>query len=306
MAFERFSKKESFVALGLALLYLLWVVLVVGYRSDHLVFVALCLGLFFGGETSRKVIMALFFFILYWVIYDSLRIFPNYEFNPVHIQEPYNIEKSLFGFEYLGQIVTPNEFFEQNTHPIADVASGLFYLSWVPVPIAFAIWLFFRDKRMLLDFSFAFLLTNLFGFVLYYAYPAAPPWYVEMHGFIENFSIPGNEAGLANFDRIMGIPLFHGMYAKNANVFAAIPSLHSAYPILPLYFALKRRMKLAAVVFFIICLGIWGTAVYSRHHYIIDVILGVLCAVATIIVLERFVLRTRVDGWLDRYAELIK
>ena len=250
--------------------------------------------------------MALFFFMLYWVIYDSLRIYPNYLFNPVHIAEPYNVEKAFFGFEYLGKIMTPNEFFEVNTHPAADVLSGLFYLCWVPVPIAFAVWLFFRDKRMLLDFSLAFLLTNLFGFMLYYAYPAAPPWYVEMHGFSENFNIPGNEAGLANFDRILGIQLFHSMYAKNANVFAAIPSLHSAYPILPLYFALKKKMPLAVFLFFIVCLGIWGAAVYSRHHYIIDVILGVLCALVTILVLEKWVLKTRVDGWLDRYAELIK
>jgi len=306
MAFERFSKKESFIVFGLTGLYLLWSVLMVGFRSDHLVFVALCLGLFYAGETSRKVLLALSFFLIYWIVYDSLRIYPNYAFNPVHIQQPYDLEKSLFGFEYLGQIVTPNEFFEKNTLPIADVASGFFYLCWVPVPIAFAIWLFFKDKRMLLDFSLAFLLVNLFGFVLYYAYPAAPPWYVELHGFQENFSIPGNEAGLANFDRIMGVGLFHGMYAKNANVFAAIPSLHSAYPILPLYFALKRKMPLAAGVFFLICVGIWGSAVYSRHHYFIDVILGILCSLATILVLERLVLRTRVNRWLNRYAELIE
>ncbi|HFA49721.1 MAG TPA: inositol phosphorylceramide synthase [Bacteroidetes bacterium] len=306
MTFEKPFNKQTLVALGLSLFYLLWVIFVLGFRSDHLVFLALCLGLFFAGGTARKVIMALFFFIIYWVIYDSMRIYPNYEFNPVHIQEIYDLEKSLFGFEYLGKIVTPNEFFELNTRPAADVMSGLFYLSWVPVPLAFAVWLFFNDKRMLLDFSLAFLLANIFGFILYYAYPAAPPWYVEMHGFAENFSIPGNEAGLANFDRIMGIPIFHSMYAKNANVFAAIPSLHSAYPILPLYFAFKRKMWWAVGVFFIICLGIWGSAVYSRHHYIIDVLLGILCAVSTIFVLERLVLKTRVDGWLDRYAELIK
>lgn len=306
MAFENTNKKQALVALGSALLYLLWIVLAVGLRNDHLIFIALCLVLFFASEMSRKVLMALFFFVVYWIIYDSLRIYPNYAFNPVHVQDLYELEKSLFGFTYKGQIITPNEFFEMNTHPVADVLSGLFYLCWVPVPIAFAIWLYFKDKRMLLDFSLAFLLTNLFGFVLYYAFPAAPPWYVELHGFTENFSIPGNEGGLANFDRIMGIPLFHGLYAKNANVFAAIPSLHSAYPIIPLYFALKRKMPVAAFFFFVICVGIWGSAVYSRHHYIIDVILGILCALATILVLERLVLRTRVDGWLDRYAEWIK
>jgi inositol phosphorylceramide synthase catalytic subunit len=306
MVFERFPKKETTVVLGLALAYLLWTSLVVGLRNDHLAFVALCLTLFFATGTSRKVVMALVFFAIYWVLYDSMRIYPNYEFNPVHVQQPYDLEKSLFGFDYGGKRVTPNEFFAVNTHPVADVMSGLFYLCWVPVPMAFALWLFFKDKRMLLNFSLSFLLVNIFGFVLYYAYPAAPPWYVEMHGFQENFSIPGNEAGLANFDRILGVKLFHGMYAKNANVFAAIPSLHSAYPLISLYFAAKMRLRLASFVFLVILAGIWLSAVYSRHHYIIDVLLGAACSIATILVFEKIVLRSRVNGWLEKYADVIK
>jgi len=306
MVFERFPKRETTIALGAALAYLLWAMFVVGIRSDHFAFVGLCLGLFFANGTSRKVVLALFFFALYWVIYDSMRIYPNYEFNPVHVAEPYEIEKAWFGFEYNGEVVTPNEFFEENTHPVLDVMSGVFYLCWVPVPLMFAVWLFFNDKRMLLDFSLAFLLVNLFGFALYYAYPAAAPWYVELHGFEENFGIPGNEAGLANFDRILGVKLFNGMYAKNANVFAAIPSLHAAYPLVTLYFGIKKKLKVASWVFLVILGGIWWAAVYSRHHYIIDVLLGAACAVATIVVYEKVVLKTRVDGWLEWYAERIK
>jgi len=159
---------------------------------------------------------------------------------------------------------------------------------------------------MLLDFSLAFLLTNILGFALYYLYPAAPPWYVALYGFEENFSIPGNEAGLANFDRILGVSVFHGMYAKNANVFAAIPSLHAAYPLVTLYFGIKKRLRLATWLFLVILGGIWLAAVYSRHHYIIDVLLGALCAVATIVVFEKVVLKTRVNGWLERYAEAVR
>lgn len=303
--FERFPVKGSLIALFMAAVYLIWVGLAVGLRSDHLVFTALCLLLYFLHPLSRKMVLALFFFAIYWVIYDSMRVYPNHHFNPVHIAQPYELEKSLFGFLWNGQLVTPNEFFAQNTNPVLDVLSGIFYLSWVPVPLAFAVWLYFRDKRTLLEFSLAFLLTNIFGFILYYLYPAAPPWYVELHGFQENFSIPGNEAGLANFDHIMGVQLFHGMYAKNANVFAAIPSLHAAYPLITLYFAVKKRLRPASWMFLIILTGIWFSAVYSRHHYIIDVLLGALCAIATIIIFEKVILKSRINSWLDNYARLI-
>jgi membrane-associated phospholipid phosphatase len=235
-----------------------------------------------------------------------MRIYPNFEFNPVHIREPYLFEKSWFGFEYNGGRMTPNEYFASNTHPVLDVLSGLFYLCWVPVPLMFAVWLFFRDKRLLLDFSLAFLLTNIFGFILYYAYPAAAPWYVELYGFQENFSIPGNEAGLANFDRILGVSLFQGMYARNANVFAAIPSLHAAYPLITLYFGWKKKLQLASWVFLIILAGIWFSAVYSRHHYILDVLLGALCAVLTIILYEKVILKTSVNNWLSGYSKKIQ
>jgi len=305
MAFERFPKKETTIVLGLTVAYLLWTSLVLGLRPDHIAFVLLCFGLYFSSATSRKVMLALLFFAIYWFIYDSMRALPNYEVNPVHVQQPYDFEKSVFGFQSDGKLVTPNEYFAVHMHPVADVLSGLFYLCWVPVPLAFAFWLFFKDKRMLLNFSLCFLLVNIFGFMLYYAYPAAAPWYVELHGFQENFKIPGNEAGLANFDRILGVNLFHSMYAKNANVFAAIPSLHAAYPLITLYFAVKMRLRLASFVFLVILLGIWASAVYSRHHYILDVLLGAACAVATILIFEKVVLKSKVDKWLQRYAGII-
>jgi membrane-associated phospholipid phosphatase len=72
------------------------------------------------------------------------------------------------------------------------------------------------------------------------------------------------------------------MYNKNANVFAAIPSLHAAYPIILFYFGLKKKYKIASIIFFIDILGIWFAAVYSLHHYIIDLILGGICAIFAI------------------------
>jgi len=304
--FEKIGGKQTLIVLTVAVLYLLWAIFFIGLRNDHLILIALCLTAYFASSVSRKVLLSLVFFFFYWVMYDSTRIYPNYLFNPVHIKDIYHLEKAWFGIQTAGGLLSPNEFLKLHAHPVLDVLSGLFYLCWVPVPMAFAVWLFFKDKKLLLEFSFAFFLVNFFGIMLYYLYPAAPPWYVDLHGFTENFDIPGNEAGLANFDRILGIHLFHGMYAKNANVFAAVPSLHAAYPVITFYFALKKRLKWGSVFFGMLCLGIWFSAVYSRHHYILDVLLGISCSITTLLVFEFLNRKTILKNLLERYSKVIQ
>ncbi len=303
MAFQRFSLRGTSIAIILSVTYMVYVWLAIGLRGDHFLFLGICLILFFGNDFTRKAFFGLCLFAVYWIIYDSLRIFPNHEFNPVRIQELYELEKYFFGFSYKGTIVTPNEYWAVNTHPVLDFLSGIFYLCWVPVPFMFAVWLFFKDRRTLIEFTLAFLLTNILGFILYYTYPAAPPWYVEVHGFQKDFSVASSEAGLANFDALFGFNFFAEMYTKNSNVFAAVPSLHAAYPIISLYFAWKKRMKLTSILFFVILAGIWFAAVYTRHHYIIDVLLGAVCSVITLIFFELVIMRTRVNKWVNKYVE---
>lgn len=303
--FEKLSKKNALIAVGLTIAYLLWAYFFIGMRGDHVAMAAVGLIGYVWSPTTRGIILSLLFFFAYWLVYDSTRIYPNYLFNEVHIKDIYDLEKSWFGIQEAGQLLTPNEYWARHEHWFLDVISGLFYLCWIPVPIAYAIWLFFNDKKLLLEFSFSFFLVNVFGILIYYLYPAAPPWYVELHGFEKNFDIPGNEAALSNFDEFFGIKLFHNMYAKNANVFAAVPSLHSAFPVITLYFGWKKRLKVASAIFLIITLGIWFAAVYSRHHYIIDVFLGFSCAVLAIITFEILMKNGKIQRFLERYVKLI-
>jgi len=303
---DTFSKTTLAIALGFSLLYWAWLLIFVGVRSDHISFYGVLVVAFFASKASRKFVLGFIFFILFWILYDGMRVYPNYMVNPIHIAEPYNIEKMLFGFSYNGAIVTPNEYWAVNTHWILDLLAGIFYLTWVPLPLAYACYLYWKDKEMMLRFSACFLFANLVGFVIYYLYPAAPPWYVATHGFEQNFDIPGSAAQLLKFDELVGSPVFRNMYEKNANVFAAIPSLHSAYPIVLFYFGLKKKYKIASIIFFADILGIWFAAVYSLHHYIIDVLLGALCAIIAIFVFESILMRSQFRHVLARYVNFIK
>jgi membrane-associated phospholipid phosphatase len=211
-----------------------------------------------------------------------MRILPNYEVSTVHIQEPYLLEKSLFGISINDLVYTPNEYFDLVQTRFLDIVSGLFYLNWVPVPLAFGVYLYYKNKQLFTQYSLVFLFTNLLGFVIYYIYPAAPPWYVDFYGFELHIGVQGNSAGLARFDELTGIPIFASLYNKNANVLAAIPSLHAAYPVIVLYYGIRNKLAWFNLLFVLFMLGIWFSAVYSGHHYIIDVLLGALVAVVTI------------------------
>jgi len=288
MEFKRFTTKNIIINLILVGAYLLWNKFIGAIRNEHYFLIVLWLVAFYAHEKSRKFILGFSVFIIFWIVYDSMRLVPNYKVSTVHIKEPYDFEKKLFGILLNGQQVTPNEYFAQINNRFLDFLAGFFYLNWMPVPIGFGIYLFVKDKYLFLKYAMAFLFVNLIGFTIYYLYPAAPPWYVELYGFDLHIGVPGNRAGLIRFDNLVGVPVFANIYNKNANVLAAMPSLHSAYPVIVLYFAIKKGVSLTAkILFSAFMFGIWFAAVYSGHHYLIDVLAGIIVAILGLFLFER-------------------
>jgi inositol phosphorylceramide synthase catalytic subunit len=284
-----FSFKSIRFALVASLLYLLVSYFLIGFKTDQLLLLFIFNSLYFASRTTRRFITGFSIFIVYWIIFDYMKAFPNYRYNTVHIESLYNFEKALFGFSWNAATVTPNEFFAQNHTTFLDILSGVFYLCWIPVPLLFAGILFFKNRKYFFYFSLTFFLVNLLGFVGYYVYPAAPPWYVAQNGFEFIAHTPGNTAGLGRFDAFFGANIFAGIYSKSSNVFAAMPSLHAAYMFIVVYYSVKSGMKKwYSFLFAFVMLGIWFSAVYSSHHYILDVLAGALCAVLGIFLFQQF------------------
>ncbi len=306
MEFTRFTRQNVIANSLVVLLYLTWSFFFVGLRSDQFFLISVYLLTFYATPRTRKFVLAFSIFIVYWIIYDSMRVFPNYLVNAVHIAQPYEIEKGLFGIYYHGVLQTPNEFFALTHTVFLDLLTGIFYLNWVPLPLMFAFYFFATGKKELFfGFALVFFITNLIGFVIYYLYPAAPPWYYAVHGNQFIADTMGSRAGFIHFDELVGVDVFKNIYDKNANVFAAVPSLHSSYPVILLYYASKLKKPWVTICLSVFTLGIWFSAVYSGHHYIIDVILGLSCAITGIIVYNYVCRIPKVKRWLARYAKLI-
>lgn len=288
------TKRETITVILALAIWLGVTAAFVGFRPEHLWLALLMAALFFACRTSRKLVVALLPFIIFGISYDWMNIVHNYEVNPVDIEGIYNTEKSLFGITVAdGSILTPNEFFALHTNSIMDFLGGFFYLCWVPVPILFGLYLYFnRQEKIYLQFALVFLFVNLIGFAGYYIHPAAPPWYVALHGFDLNLNTHGEVAGLGAFDEMTGLGIFHGLYGRNANVFAAVPSLHSAYTFVAFIYSLRSKTPTWMRIFLaIVTLGIWFTAVYTSHHYIIDVTLGICCALLGFVIFEYILMR---------------
>ncbi|MBD5226032.1 MAG: inositol phosphorylceramide synthase [Bacteroidales bacterium] len=302
-------RRESATMIIALAIWLAVTAMCVGFRPEHLWIAILLAILFFATSATRRLMVALLPFIIFGISYDWMNIVHNYEVNPVDIEGIYNTEKDMFGITCTDGIVrTPNEFFAIHKSPVLDFLGGFFYLCWVPVPILFGLWLYFGGQiKTYLHFAIVFLLVNLIGFAGYYIHPAAPPWYVAKYGFDFILGTPGDTAGLSAFDNMTGLGIFNALYGRNSNVFAAVPSLHSAYTLVAFIYSLRSKSPLWIRLFLaIVTLGIWFTAVYTSHHYIIDVSLGILCALTGFLLFEYVFMRIPAfTRFIDRYAAYV-
>ncbi len=302
--FSLWRKTDILLMACISVGYLLLSYFLIGTRIEQFFLLTVVNVLYFISKGTRKFLIGSSIFVLYWVIFDYMKAFPNYRYNTVHIESLYDLEKSIFGIMQNGTRLTPNEFWLAHANTFCDVISGCFYLTWIPVPLMFATYLFYKNRQQFIYFSMTFFLVNMLGFVLYYAYPAAPPWYVQEHGFVFNEHTLSGIAGLGRFDKFFHVVVFKSLYSRNSNVFAAMPSLHSSYPTIVFYFSLRNKMGFKSIFFGIIMLGVWFAAVYTSHHYVLDVLAGVGCATLGIILFNWLATRTRFSGFVQKMVRL--
>jgi membrane-associated phospholipid phosphatase len=299
-------RKNFLIAFLVSAAYLLVSYFLVGFKSDQVLLILFFSIFYVASVSTRKFILAFSIFIVYWVIFDYMKAFPNYQFSEVHIRSLHDNEVSLFGISSDNDLLSPSEYWQKNHTTLLDIVSGFFYLTWVPFPLAFAVYLFIKNREQFLKFSLTFFLVNMIGFVIYYLYPAAPPWYPMQFGLEFIPQTPGNTAGLARFDQFFNINLFASIYAKSSNVFAAMPSLHSSYPLIGLYYAARNKLKILSMIFAITMFGIWFAAIYTGHHYVLDVLAGMGCGILGILIFNTLVKRSKgFRKFLDRYLLII-
>lgn len=217
-------------------------------------------------------------FYLALLAYDLLRGFVGN--NPLRdplVLPQIRVDEWLFGGG-MPAVDLQGRWFDPGTIHWYDAIAWAVYLShfFMVFVVAAVLWRvarprFLEFRAMVVTLSFAAFLTYLF-------LPAAPPWMASQDGTIGPVTrIMGDIWGSLGIERAQAIWQYGSVYS---NAVAALPSLHTAYPVLLLCFfwssgALARSVALAYA------LAMSVTLVYAGEHYVADVLLGWIYAIAT-------------------------
>lgn len=230
---------------------------------------------------------------------------PLFAGRPVHIAGPYLLERALFGVSTAAGALTPNELFARHHCALVDLIAGGSYILYIYEVLALLLFLSFTRHRpgrsvLLRRFGGAFFAMSLAGYLTYQLFPAAPPWYVSQHGFgPPDHSVVASPAAALRWDLLTGIPYFQHFYRLTTNTFGAIPSLHVAYAAIVSIYAFELRKGWLSAAAIALCVSMGFAAVYLQHHYVLDVLAGVLLAVV-VWAAERFIWAFMRRRW-ERY-----
>jgi len=142
----------------------------------------------------------------------------------------------------------------------------------LPLIVAFVFWI--QDRTLFYRFLLGLMLMSFAAFICYLLIPVAPPRFAYAYG--EKLAVV--DIARTTFEQIHFAPVTTWLYGNiSGNPVAAFPSLHSAYPLLAYLFA-RNRWPRASLVLLAWSFAIWFSVVYLGHHYVVDVLGGILWA----------------------------
>lgn len=210
--------------------------------------------------------------------YDLARGYADGLVAGVYVWPQLRIDEWLFGG------TAPTVLLQQSFWHPAELPAWYDYAAWavytshffVPLGVAAVLWRVAYTRFR--HYVSLFVALTLAGFATYVAVPAMPPWLASAHGFLEP-----TQRVVPMMWRHVGVEpaamIFEGGN-RYANDVAALPSLHAAYPLLLLLFFWSGRGWLVRGGLAAYVLAMGASLVYGAEHYVSDILLGWLYAVA--------------------------
>ena len=212
-------------------------------------------------------------FILLLLTYDSFRGIADDLNTYVNFWPMISFDQNVFG-------VLPTETLQNWWwHGALQWYDFFFYLLYMlhfVAPVALAVLIWKLLPKMYWEYVFALVVLSFAAFITYVVFPAAPPWMASDLGYIDPIYRISSDIW-----RAMGVQDFSAFYANlSPNAVAAVPSLHSAYPLLFVLYLWRLFDVRKTWWLFAYPLAMWIGVVYLGEHYVVDSLLGALYAVA--------------------------
>ncbi|HEY9231005.1 MAG TPA: phosphatase PAP2 family protein [Blastocatellia bacterium] len=242
---------------------------------------------FIAAERCRRFFLDWAPLVIFWLIYDRLRLLQPMLLHRVVVAWPYQLERWLFGSLAGGDVPAhaARLWLSAQSGTLAGAAlswaAQLVYLSHIfLVPLLFMWWWVrgrtdqshrARFRRMMRAFAY----LNFSAIVVYLLLPVAPPWWVSLNGMAQ----PTLELlAQMKISAAMDGKLVTALIRNAAQWFAAVPSLHGAYPVLLVLMAWRERRRLMLGALMVYTLAMWTATVVLNQHYVIDLLAGGLMA----------------------------
>jgi len=283
IAVRRHGRRNAMIGLGL---YVVATVLLVSFTglllARETIFLWLLVGLLAVSLAdvrgfARGVIFDWLPFYGILVCYDLLRGFVgnNPLFDPYFLPQ-IDADKLLFN----GTIPTvwlQERLFEVGQLPWYDVFSWVVYLTHYFMIFIAAAYLWRVSHLRFLEFRAMVLTLSIAAFLTYALVPAAPPWMANDEQLIGPVARVTGSVWTE-----LGVSPAAAIWDKGTSLYnpvAALPSLHAAFPmLLCCYFWRSGTLARVLGAGYVLAMG-W-TLVYGGEHYVFDVLLGWIYAIA--------------------------
>jgi len=240
------------------------------------------------GERGRRFFVDWAPLFAFWLVYDRLRLIQPLLYARVAVKQPLELERWAFGWLANGSVPAHAASAWLSGHSGAGAravewfAQIIYFSHLFVVPAVILAFWTLGSSRESYRAAFcqhlrAFTLLNFAAIVIYLLSPVAPPWWVTLNGAAQPTAALVAQVKIA--DAMPGI-LIQGMIRNASQWFAAVPSLHGAYPVLLLLLLAQKRNGFALAGIALYVCAMWAATVVLNQHYVIDLVAGALLALA--------------------------
>lgn len=174
---------------------------------------------------------------------------------------PFRLDASL---QHLDRLLVGTNLslrLESHIHPALTEALSFCYLLFFPYLLFSLVWIYRRDLRTLRAFHVGLFTVYGLGFLGYSFVPAWGPWIA----MADAFHTPLTGWAFTHWN--------DAVVRAGSNGVDVFPSLHCAVSAFLLGFD-ARHSRWRFWLYLVPCVGLWGSTLYLRYHYAVDLLAG--------------------------------